>query len=389
MQKYTIVIEAHADVRIPSPRPRPRGSRLRRGEPARLTAAPRSAHRRGVRTVGIATDPLLLEHASAGHPERPARLAAILQQIERRGLRARMHELAPRDPEPGELLAVHAPVALGLLDALASSGGGWLDPDTYVTPQSPAAARRAAGAVLAATEAVLAGEVRSAFCAVRPPGHHATPERSMGFCLLNNVAIAAAHALAAGVERVAVVDWDVHHGNGTQQIFEAESRVLYASTHAAPFYPGTGFAHEAGSGDARGTTLNLPLPAGTGDVGFVACYEQVVLPALERFRPELVLVSCGWDAHARDPLAPLRVSTAGYTHVARLVVEGAERFAEGRLVVALEGGYDEHALAWCASALCELLLGEEPTPDPRPTAPGPEPDVSSVIATARRVAGLD
>ncbi len=340
-------------------------------------------------SVGIAAAPLPTEHASAGHPERPERLEAILRQLESRGLRARMRELAPREPGSADLLSVHAPGVVERLDALAESGGGWLDPDTYVTPGSPAAARGAAGAALAATEAVIAGEVGSAFCAVRPPGHHATRDRSMGFCLLNNVAIAAARALAAGVERVAVVDWDVHHGNGTQQIFEGEGRVLYASTHASPFYPGTGLAHETGRGDARGTTLNLPLPAGTGDAGFVACYEQAVIPALERFEPGLVLVSCGWDAHARDPLAPLRVSTAGYTRVAGLVLGAARRIAGGRLVVALEGGYDEHALAWCASALCELLLGDEPTPDPRPTPPSAEPDVRPVIAAARRASGLD
>ena len=340
-------------------------------------------------TVGIAAAPLAPEHAWAGHPERPERLDAVLRHLESRGLRARMRELAPREPEPAELLAVHAPGVMERLDARAGSGGGWLDPDTYVTPGSPVAARGAAGAVLAATEAVISGDVGSAFCAVRPPGHHATRDRSMGFCLLNNVAISAARALAAGLERVAVVDWDVHHGNGTQQIFEGDGRVLYASTHAAPFYPGTGFAHEAGRGDARGTTLNLPLPAGTGDAGLVACYERAVIPALERFGPELVLVSCGWDAHERDPLAPLRVSTAGYTRVARLVVAAAQRLSGGRLVVALEGGYDEHALAWCASALCELLLGDEPTPDPRPTAPSAEPDVAPVIAAARRACGLD
>ena len=340
-------------------------------------------------TVGLAADPLPPEHAWAGHPERPARLDAILRQLESRGLRSRMRELPPREPGPGDLLSVHAPGVVERLDALAAAGGGWLDPDTYVTPGSPAAARRSAGAVLAATEAVISGGVGSAFCAVRPPGHHATRDRSMGFCLLNNVAIAAARALAGGIERVAVVDWDVHHGNGTQEIFEAEPRVLYASTHAAPFYPGTGRSDETGRGEGRGTTLNLPLPAGTGDAGFVACYEQAVIPALARFEPELVLVSCGWDAHARDPLAPLRVSTAGYTRVARLVAEAAGRLAGGRLVVALEGGYDEHALAWCASALCELLLGDEPTPDPRPAPAAPEPDVAPVIAAARRAAGLD
>ncbi len=339
--------------------------------------------------LGLVTDPLFLQHASPGHPERPERLAAILEQLERMGLRARMRELAPRDATDDELLAVHTPAAIERLDSVAARGGGWLDPDTYVTPVSAAAARRAAGATLAATQAVLAGEVRAAFAAVRPPGHHATRERQMGFCLLNNVAIAAAAALDAGVERVAVIDWDVHHGNGTQATFDAEPRVLYASTHAAPFYPGTGAVEETGTSAARGTKLNLPLPAGTGDAGFVAAYEQAVLPALARFRPQLVLVSCGWDAHARDPLAPLAVSSAGYAQVARLVIKAAGALAGGRLVAVLEGGYDEHALAWCASALCELLLGEEPTADPSPVAPAPEPDVAPILRAAREAIGLD
>ena len=338
--------------------------------------------------LGFVTDPLFLQHASPGHPERPARLAAILEQLERTGLRARMRELTPRDASDDELLAVHTPAAIERVDGTASRGGGWLDPDTYVTSVSAAAARRAAGATLVATEAVLAGEVGAAFAAVRPPGHHATRDRQMGFCLLNNVAVATAAALDAGMERVAVVDWDVHHGNGTQAIVEAEPRVLYASTHAAPFYPGTGAVSDTGDGAARGTKLNLPLPAGTGDAGFVAAYERAVLPALERFRPQLLLVSCGWDAHARDPLAPLAVSTAGYTAVARLVIEAAARLCDGRLVVALEGGYDEHALAWCASALCELLLGEEPTPDPQPIAPDAEPDIAPILRAARAAIGL-
>jgi acetoin utilization deacetylase AcuC-like enzyme len=342
-----------------------------------------------VEPLGFVTDPLFLEHASPGHPERPARLAAILEQLERTGLRARMREFTPRDARDDELLEVHAPAAIERLDSTASRGGGWLDPDTYVTPVSAAAARRAAGATLVATEAVLAGEVGAAFAAVRPPGHHATRERQMGFCLLNNVALATAAALDAGVERVAVVDWDVHHGNGTQAIVEAEPRVLYASTHAAPFYPGTGAVSDTGDGPARGTKLNIPLPARTGDAGFVAAYEQAVLPALERFHPQLLLVSCGWDAHARDPLAPLAVSTAGYTAVARLVIEAAAQLCDGRLIVALEGGYDEHALAWCASALCELLLGEEPTPDPQPIAPAAEPDVAPILRAARAAIGLD
>ncbi|MEI8259703.1 MAG: histone deacetylase, partial [Deltaproteobacteria bacterium] len=271
----------------------------------------------------------------------------------------------------------------------AVPGVSWIDSDTYVTPESPTIARRAAGAALVATEAVLRGDVQSAFVAVRPPGHHATVVNSMGFCLYNNVAVAAAAALRSGLERIAIVDWDIHHGNGTQAIFEADPRVLYVSTHAAPFYPGTGGVHEIGSGAAAGTKVNIPLQHGTADRGFVAVYEQVVVPALERHRPQLVLVSSGWDAHANDPLGTLNVSTAGYTGVAELVLDAARRLCEGRIVVALEGGYDTHALAWCASNLVQLLLGETPTPDPQPGMPPDGPDPSMVIGAVRRAIGLD
>ncbi|RLT35376.1 MAG: histone deacetylase [Chloroflexi bacterium] len=339
--------------------------------------------------VGFVTDPSHLTHERMGHVERPERLTSIVAQLEVTGLRARMTELEPRAATDAELLAVHQQAVLDEVARHAVPGVSWIDSDTYVTPESPAIARRAAGASIVATEAVLRGEVQSAFVAVRPPGHHATVVNSMGFCLYNNVAVAAAAALRSGLERIAIVDWDIHHGNGTQAIFEADPRVLYVSTHAAPFYPGTGGVHEIGSGAAAGTKVNIPLQHGTADRGFVAVYEQVVVPALERHRPQLVLVSSGWDAHANDPLGTLNVSTAGYTRVAELVIDAARRLCEGRIVVALEGGYDTHALAWCASNLVQLLLGETPTPDPQPATPPAGPDPSMVIGAVRRAIGLD
>ena len=341
--------------------------------------------------VGFVTDPSHTAHERLGHVERPERLQSIVAHLEASGLRARMAELAPREATEAELLAVHRRVVLDeVARHLVPGETSWIDSDTYVTPESPGIALRAAGATLVATEAVLRGEVQSAFVAVRPPGHHATPVNSMGFCLYNNVAVAAAAALRSGLERIAIVDWDIHHGNGTQDIFDADPRVLYVSTHAAPFYPGTGGVHETGSGEAAGTKVNIPLRHGTGDRGFLAAYEQVAVPALERHRPQLVLVSSGWDAHALDPLGTLNVSTAGYTRAAELVIDAARRLCEGRIVVALEGGYDTHALAWCASGLVQLLLGEAPTPDPDPTPPEPidAPDASMVIAAVRRAVGL-
>lgn len=339
--------------------------------------------------VGLITDPTHVAHERVGHTERPERLLAIMQHLQERGLKDRMHQLPAREATDAELLAVHDQSVLDVvLEHSRTGGGGWIDLDTYVLPQSPAVARRAAGAAVDAALAVMAGDLTSAFVATRPPGHHATHSASMGFCLFNGIAVAAAAVLRSGVERLAIVDWDVHHGNGTQAIFNADPRVLYVSTHASPFYPGTGDIGEFGTGEARGTKVNIPLPHGTGDQGFVDAYERVAVPMLERFAPQLVLVSSGWDSHYRDPLGTLNVSTAAYTRAARAVIEAAHRLCEGRVVAVLEGGYDTHALAWSAGALVQLLLGEEPTPDPDPTAPPAGPDVTPLIEAVRGAFGL-
>jgi len=341
-----------------------------------------------MRPVGIITDQRFLEHEYAGHPERPERLAAIIESLEAGGLLARMQPLSVRDVTDEELLRVHEPALVAAVRATAADGGGWLDADTYVNETSDKIAVMAAGAVVTALDAVISGEVGQAFAAVRPPGHHATPSTPMGFCLFNNVAVAAAAALAQGVERVAIVDWDVHHGNGTQEIFIDEPRVLYVSSHVSPFYPGTGHFSETGSGDAEGTTINIPLPSGSGDRAFADAYEQVVIPALRRFRPEIILVSSGWDAHVRDPLAPLALSTAGYSHIAGLVLDEAKVLCDGRVVASLEGGYDTHALAHCAANLCRLMLGDAAQPDPEDPPPEAEPDISGLLMSVREAVGL-
>ena len=339
-------------------------------------------------TVGLVTDPTHIAHARQGHTERPERLTAIIAHLEATGLRQRMVDLEPREASDEELRSVHEQRVLDVVTAYGQTAGGWIDSDTYVTPQTPAIARRAAGAALVATEAVLSGQLTSAFVATRPPGHHATPTNSMGFCLYNNVAIAATAALRSGIERIAIIDWDVHHGNGTQAVFEDDPRVLYVSTHASPFYPGTGDVFETGGREARGTKVNIPLPHGTGDRGFIDAYEQVAVPAMERHQPQLVFISSGWDSHALDPLGTLQVSTAAYTHVAATVIDAARRLAEGRVIALLEGGYDTHALAWCASGLVQLLLEETPVPDPDPRAIPPGPDITRLIEAVRAAVGL-
>ncbi len=302
-------------------------------------------------------------HVPAGHPERPARLAAVEAALAPAHFPQLVREAAPAaDREALERVHDAAHVAAifetgETLARLAAEGQkerlAQLDPDTWMSPGSLQAARRAAGGVIRAVEAVVAGEVDNAFCAVRPPGHHAEAARAMGFCLFNNVAVGAAHALARlGVERVAVMDFDVHHGNGTQAIFWNEPRVMYLSTHQMPAYPGTGRAEETGAHD---NVVNCPLAPGSSGAAFREVVETRVLPALERFRPELLLVSAGFDAHAADPLAELRLTEADFAWITLRLVEAAQAFCGGRLVSVLEGGYDLKALAASAAAHVRVL----------------------------------
>jgi len=262
--------------------------------------------------LGWVYDPLYLEHDTGDHPENHRRLPAILALLEECGLLSCLTPLAASDASEADLALVHRPEMIRQVRQRCESGGGWLDADTVVCPRSYAAALRAAGGCLRATDAVLAGEVESAFCLVRPPGHHATPERAMGFCLFNNVAIAARHAVARrGLERVAIVDFDVHHGNGTQDAFYADPAVLYFSAHQWPLYPGSGSWRETGEGPGHGCTVNLPLPPGCGDAHYRQAFQEVLAPLLQRFRPQFILVSAGFDGHFSDPLASMRLSCTG------------------------------------------------------------------------------
>jgi acetoin utilization deacetylase AcuC-like enzyme len=238
---------------------------------------------------------------------------------------------------------------IALSAALAREGGGWLDPDTHVSPRSVEAALAAAGAVTGATLAVLAGEAREAFCAVRPPGHHATRARAMGFCLVNSVAVAARAALAAGLARVAVVDFDVHHGNGTQDIFWSDPAVLYVSLHRWPFYPGTGAAEETGAGPGLGATVNVPLPASTPPARFHDALARA-LDAVERFRPEVVLASAGFDAYRDDPIGGLNLDVEDFARVGERLRALAAATCDGKLVSVLEGGYHLGRLGECVAA---------------------------------------
>jgi acetoin utilization deacetylase AcuC-like enzyme len=346
--------------------------------------------------VGFVTNPNHVLHAAEGHVEAPERLEAVLALLRECDLRDRLARIEPRDADDAELAWVHRQQYIDLLRKTCARGGGWFDPDTYCGPHSCDAAVSAAGACLAATEAVLrpstnSGQrLRSAFCAVRPPGHHARPAQAMGFCLLNNVALAAQYARKRHeLERVVIVDIDVHHGNGTQDAFYADPGVLYVSTHQYPFYPGTGRADETGAGEARGTNVNIPLPAGCGDEEYRAVFEQIVEPVVRRYRPQLLLVSCGFDAHFADPIAMMSLSVDGYGELTTRLRALADDLCDGRIVAVLEGGYDLTAVAWGARRAIEVLLGDAPTPDP--LGPAPErraPEIGGLLAEVRRLHSL-
>jgi acetoin utilization deacetylase AcuC-like enzyme len=307
--------------------------------------------------VACYDDPVFGEHeAGPGHAERPERLEAVRRGLRQGGLVEALVPLAPRPATRAELLRVHTPEHV---DRVAAAEGKSVrfDPDTAMGPRSYAAAIRAAGAVVDAVERVLDGAIDRAFCSVRPPGHHARPGRAMGFCLLNNVAVGAAAALARGLERVAVIDFDVHHGNGTQEAFYRDRRVLFVSSHQFPFYPGTGDLDEVGEGDGRGFTVNLPMPAGTGDGDYRRAYREIVEPIGRAFDPELVLVSAGFDAHRDDPLGGMALTPAGFAELMDVCLAVASGAARGRLVAVLEGGYDLDGIADSTAAVVGRMLG--------------------------------
>ena len=297
-----------------------------------------------------------------GHPERPDRLRAVLARIESSGLADELDRHTPRAASPEELTLVHPESHVERVRAAVAasepSRPAAIDGDTSVSPASWQAATRAAGGLIEACERVLEGSWDNAFCAVRPPGHHAEVDRAMGFCLFNNVAIAAEHLRRRhGLERIAILDWDVHHGNGTQHVFEDDPGVFYASLHQWPLYPGTGSARERGRGSGEGATLNCPMDPGTTDADWLRALEEAVLPALEDFAPEFVIVSAGFDAHAHDPLAGVALSEQGFAELTRSVLDFCRRVADARLVSALEGGYHLDALAASVEAHLGVLVG--------------------------------
>ena len=341
--------------------------------------------------TGYVYHPIYLRHDTGQHVEIARRLEAIKSCLEETGIKQQLMLIEPRAASIEELSLVHEEHYISHIRDVGQKGGGWLDMDTVMSAGSYDAALYAAGGVIEAVAAVAGGEVGSAFALVRPPGHHATPRTAMGFCLFNNVAIGAKYALEKlGMERVAVVDFDVHHGNGTQEAFYDSPGVLYISTHQYPHYPGTGQIEETGGGMAEGTTVNIPLPAGCGDAEYERVFERVIVPAVRRFHPQLVMVSAGYDAHWADEMASMKVTVTGFARMAGIIKGLAEELCHGRLVFSLEGGYNLKAMAASVKATFDVLLGEASIEDPlgQPSRPFTPRDIEPLITVVREIHGL-
>jgi acetoin utilization deacetylase AcuC-like enzyme len=346
-------------------------------------------------TTGYVTDARFAVHTMSGHPENAGRLKAVQELMESSGTAAQLQLIAPVRAADEHILSVHRPKYLEILYKTESMGGAMLTADTYVLDESFETARYSAGGGIAAVDAVLRGEVENAIVATRPPGHHAEMKRGMGFCLLSNVAITARYAqqhYPDQVKKVLIVDYDVHHGNGTSDVFYEDPSVFFSSTHQSPWYPGTGAATDTGRGAGIGTTLNMPLQAGAGDDCFRALYEQVLWPAARRYEPDLMLVSAGFDAHWAESatLGQLRLSLGGYAWLTQQLKLMADELCGGRVIVIMEGGYNLTALSNGMVNAARVLLGSGELLDPLGEAPSQDPvsAVEPLIAQLRQIHSL-
>lgn len=341
--------------------------------------------------VGFVYDPIYLKHDTGQHPENANRLRAIMRYLERTGPWQQLVAISPTVAAVPAIALVHDRQYITQVRELAEDGGGQLDADTVVSAGSYEAARYAAGGAIRAVEVVVEEQMDSVFALVRPPGHHATAGQAMGFCLFNNIAIAARYALNKyNLERIAIIDFDVHHGNGTQDAFYNEPKVLYISVHQSNFYPGTGSIDDTGNGAARGTTVNIPLPAGCGDSEYVKVFEQVIVPAVRCFNPRLILVSAGYDAHWADGLALIQVSITGFAKIAGIIKGVADEVCGGRTVLCLEGGYNLTVLSAAVRATFEVLLGNKDVEDKLGQSPFEveAPDITALIEQIKRIHNL-
>ena len=338
--------------------------------------------------VGFIYNPIYLKHDTGQHSENAKRLTAIMTHLEKIELKSQLVPLLPCPISIQELSLVHEEQYIACIKDMAQKGGGWLDGDTVMSADSYDAALYAAGGAICATEAVMDGELACAFALVRPPGHHASPGQAMGFCLFNNIAIAARHAKNKyKLKRLLIIDFDVHAGNGTQTVFYDEPGVLYISVHQYPHYPGTGSMDEIGSGEGRGATINIPLPAGCGDAEYLQVFREIIVPAAGRFKPQLILVSAGYDSHWADELAMMRVTVNGFARMVMVIKELAGKLCCGRLIFSLEGGYNLEALASSVKVTFDVLLGRPDIEDPLGESPDwvEAPDITTLIAKIKEI----
>ncbi len=341
-------------------------------------------------TTALTYDPFNLQHTFPRHPEHAGRLAGTWNLLEADGILERLLRVESRPAPLDAITAVHTARYVEQLEQMAARGGGKVDPDTYVVEATWQASLLAAGGLLAVTDAVLTGQAQNGFALVRPPGHHARPHTGMGFCLFGNVAVAARYAQKTyGLERVLIVDFDVHHGNGSQEMFWDDPSVLVFNTHQYPFYPGSGALDETGAGPGAGFTVNLPFPPGVGDAGYLAAFRQVLAPVARRFRPALILLSAGFDAHWMDPLANERLSISGFGGLVGELMALAAELCGGRLVATLEGGYNLEVLPHCVLTTLRTLSADPAgLSDPFGPPPGQETDISELLGAAGRLHGL-
>ena len=314
-----------------------------------------------MKRTGIVRDERYIEHVTDDyHPENPNRLRAIYAMLQHGDMEGQFTEIAPRPATREELEMVHLPSYIDLIASTAGQPARRLDPDTVASPKSYEAARLAAGGVLEAIEAVLQGKIDNAFALVRPPGHHAESNRAMGFCIFNNIAVGAKYAMKIhGMERILIIDWDVHHGNGTQNTFYEDPEVLYFSTHRYGFfYPGTGAPAEVGSGKGEGFTVNVPMSPGSGDAEYGNVFHHILRPIALSYEPQLILVSAGFDTYSRDPLGGMGMTERGYARLTNIIMDMAERTCGGKIVITLEGGYDLDGLATSVKAVLGELRGD-------------------------------
>lgn len=298
------------------------------------------------------------KHQTGNHPENPRRLEVIVEILHQTGMWSQLVEIPPFLAEVEQIARVHSLSYIQMVEALCRQGGGYLEADTVVSPASFEVARLAVGGVLAAAEAVWRGEVENALALIRPPGHHACFNHGMGFCIFNNVAVAVRHLQNKyQLKRIFIIDWDVHHGNGTQEIFYSDPQVFYFSFHQYPHYPGTGRISEIGSGEGTGYTCNFPLPAGSGTAQYLSLTKKELLPRIEKFLPEIIFISAGFDSHAADPLGGMRLSVAGYEALTDVIKGVAEKVCQGKIISVLEGGYHLKFLPYCILGHLRSLAG--------------------------------